>query len=306
MILIGVCLSAVLLVASFPASAVERTIGDFYTYDFQTEIMGMQVTGDLRYEFEGTDVISLDGTDYAVNVMSISGELSGGVMMVDLVTATVDGTSYETRDGSALVMEEFAFFANSTFGTGQFAQVGTLVEEISSSQSPPLLSGFDPSSTVLGDEWSETVMVRAVNATWLNGALWGDPVWTNQTIQYNVSVDSATDDITTKAGTFECMMITATNGTGDSLVYWWSSEVGSFVRIHTYSEGDSEPGETLELTDYRHEDPVNIILIVTIGGAVLAVSIVIMAVVLMIMRRKAPPPDLYEPQLQLGSPQDEE
>ena len=102
MILIGVCLSAVLLVASFPASAVERTIGDFYTYDFQTEIMGMQVTGDLRYEFEGTDVISLDGTDYAVNVMSISGELSGGVMMVDLVTATVDGTSYETGTGRPL------------------------------------------------------------------------------------------------------------------------------------------------------------------------------------------------------------
>ncbi|OGS42973.1 MAG: hypothetical protein A3K76_01415 [Euryarchaeota archaeon RBG_13_57_23] len=266
--------------------------------------MGIRVTGELRYEFEKTEVISLEGTDYAVNVMSISGELSGGVLMIDLVTATVDGTVYETRDGSALVKEELTFFVNTTFGTGQFAQVNTLVEEISSSNSPPLLSGFDPSTTALGDEWSETVMIRAVNSTWLDGVLWGDPVWRNQTIQYDVSVDSATDDITTEAGTFECMMITVTNGGGDSLVYWWSAEVGNFVRIHTYSDEDVDPRESLVLTDYRHEDSVNVMLIVAIGGAVLVASIIVLALVLMMMRRRPPQPDTYEPQLQLGPPQD--
>lgn len=298
----GVSLSIFVLLCSVPASAVERTAGESYTYELNTEVSGIQVTGELTYEFEGSDVVSLEGTDYDVNVMRISGELTGGIMMVDLVTATVDGRAYETKDGVAVVKEETTVFANLTFGTGQFAQVRTLVEEISSTHAPPLLSGFDPSATELGDQWSETIMVRAMNATWLNGELWGDPVWTNQTIQYNVSVGSSIEEVATEAGTFECMKLTVANETGESMVYWWSSKVGNFVRIFTYPEGETQPRETIELTDYSHGEPSNTLLIVAIGGGVLALSIVVLIIVLVIMRRKPPEPEVQEPPQLLNPP----
>jgi hypothetical protein len=277
------------------ASAVERTNGDFYTYSLETELEGVQVTGAITYSFEGTDTISVEGEEFEVNVMSISGELEGGVLMITLMTANVGGTAYETRDGAAQVKTNVVFFANSTLGTGQFALVRTLVIEISSSYSPPILSDFDPSSTSPGDEWSETVKTTVTNSTWLNGDLWGDPVTRNLTLEYFISVASATEDITTQAGTFECLRIEATNESGDSMVYWWSSEVGNFVRVHTFSEGDTRPRETLELTDYRHEEPINTLLIVAIGGLVLFVAIVLLALVLSMMRRKPEEPKAIEP-----------
>lgn len=306
LLLASTCLVALVTLASSPSSAMEHALGDFYAYEVRTELMGLTVTGDLTYEFVGTDTVSLDGVDYDVNVMSVSGTLTGGVMTVDLVSATVDGTAFETKQGSALVKEEVSVLANLTFGTGQFAQVYTIVEEVSSTQSPPLLSEFNPSSAALGDEWSETVTVRAENRTWLNGAPWGDPVWMNETIRYDVSIADETDAVVTKAGTFDCMKISAQNDSGDSFVLWWSLEVGNFVSVHVYSEGESEPSATLELTNYRHDEPTDLLFIIGVGGAVLAIAIIVLVAVLIIMRREASPPETYGPDLQLDHSPDEE
>ncbi len=306
MLLASACLSAILMLAPSPAAAVERVAGDFYTYEVRAELMGLEVTGELTYRFEGTDAVTLDGTDYAVNVMSVTGTLSGGVMMVDLVEATVDGTAFETSQGMSMVKEEVAVLVNVTFGTGQFAQVYNIVEEFSSTQSPPLLSGFDPSGAELGDEWSETVTVRTVNRTWLNGDLWGDPVWTNETIRYNVTIADETDRVVTEAGDFECMRMSVESGSDESYVLWWSPDVGNFVRVHTYSEGGTEPIGTVELVDYLHDEPSDILFIILVGGSVLAVSIVVLVVVLILMRRGPPQSDAYGPELQLERTPDDE
>ena len=300
--IMSVLLSVLLIASPGPVSAVERASDDFFTYNLETELMGIQVVGDMRYEFEGTSDYTSGGVEYSVNVMRVTGTLTGGVQMVEFMTGSVGGTVYETRDGAAVVREEMVFYANSTLGTGRFALVYSVVAQVNSTFSPPVLSQFDPSSTAPGDEWSETVSVTATNATWLNGELWGDPATTNTTSEYDVVVAPALEDVITRAGTFECLKISATNDTGVSLLYWWSSKVGNFVKILTYEEGESEPWQSLELTDYRHETPTSTILIVAVGAAVLVGSIIFLAFVLTRIRSRPPEPGPYQPPAPPGPP----
>jgi hypothetical protein len=302
-VLMSICLCS-LLAASLPVSAVERTNDDFFVYDLETELMGVRAVGEIRYEFVGTSTYTVGGTVYPVNVMHVSGNLTGGAQMVEFLTANIGGTVLETGSGAAIVREELAFYANFTFGTGQFALVSTVLEQVNFTFSPPILSQFDPSSTAPGDQWSETVSVASTNATWLNGALWGDPVTSNLTVEYSIEVASALEEVETEAGTIECLKISATNESGDSMEYWWSSKVGNFVRVYTYAEGETVPWQSLQLTDYRHQSPTDILLVVAVGAAVLVASIVLMAFVLMKMRRKPPERDPYQLVVEPGPPMD--
>lgn len=285
-----------MLSGAHSASAVARVSGDFYTYSLTTSVEGIEVTGDVTYRYQGTEVKTVGGSDITVNVMAVSGNLTGGISMFTLVSANVGGVVYETRDGAAIAEEDLTILANVTIGTGPFSFVRKVQTELESTYDPPLLSKFDPSSTSPGDNWSEMVSVSETNTTWINGALFGTPVTTNTTIEYNVTVADAMESITVPAGTFECLRISVVNPSGDSLGYWWSSKIGNFVRIYTYPSGSADPSEKLDLTDYNHTSPTNTMLIIVVGAAVLVAGVVVLAVVLMLMRRArspregAPPP----------------
>jgi hypothetical protein len=101
---------------------------------------------------------------------------------------------------------------------------------------------------------------------------------------------------------FECVRITATNETADSIVYWYSSKAGNFVQIHTFSPGGEAPRETVTLKDYKHEEPINMMLIVTIGAVVLIAAIAFLAYVLIRMRRRPSGPGPGEPPMDMNQP----
>ena len=303
-----VCLIAALTIGVSPASAVSRVSGDFYTYSMSTDIEGLNVTGTVTYSFEGTDTLSLGDQSYDVNVMKVSGSVSGAVDFLSFsASAELGGHAYETKDGMAIVKDDALIWINVSIGTGSFQLVNRTMTESISTYSPPIMSDFSPSTTGPGDSWTETIEVTTTTMSWVDGSMQGSPSTDTEQIVVGYAAASSTESVETPAGTFKTLKITATESNGDSVVYWWSSEVGNFVKQQEFNEGNSQPSISMVLTDYNHRGSTSAILFIGIGLGVALFAVIVLVIVLMMRRRPGQPipyqPGMPAPQPYAPSPQ---
>ena len=281
----------VMISAAMPVAAVDRGGGDFWTYATTSDFLGIQVTGTMTYTFEDSRSLTVGSSVYKVNVLSVEGSASGsGNIVVPFeVTITYGGFLYVTQDGMGIVKDDAMMWTNSTWGSPGFQLAVNTEEEYVTTFSPPMMSGFDTETSEPGDSWIETTTVT--EETWVNGTLEDD---SSDEVTFGVAIWSQTDTVETDVGTFEALKITVTEDDDDTMVFWWSSEVGNFVQQHIYESGDSDPTSTMKLKDYSYSPGLDsIVLFVAIGGVVLVVALIVLALVM--LRRKPNQPAPYQP-----------
>lgn len=295
----ALALTAVLSLLAMPAEALSRSAGDYWVYEGGMDIEGVQASGSFRYEFEKSDSLTIGSTVYEVNVMRITGSMTGItddlLGMSASVEATFDGRTYETKDGFGTVKDDMYMWANMTIGTGSFSLVMRTESQEVTTYSPPAFSGFDADGTGTGDEWDETVNVTSSSTVWVDGAIDDTSSDTyEETLSYSVAASE--DTVTTDAGTFDCLKITVTDSEGDYEVNWYSGEVGNFVKMSYFELGESTPFLSLELTEYRFSGDDGMLLTLVIGVGVVVVAVVIAAALLLMRRRgRAPEQPLPPP-----------
>ncbi|MGQ9588253.1 MAG: hypothetical protein ACUVT7_07735, partial [Thermoplasmata archaeon] len=296
--MVGV-LCAVLVMAAFsvPAAAVDRSSGEYWTYDMTMNLSGLSANGIVTYSFDKTDTIVVNGSSYDVNVMEIEGSVEASTSLFGStvsVVAELEGHSYETREGLAVVMEDASLRVNTSMTLGTLHMYMDMETEIDTSYTPPLMSGFDPDSTGPGDSWTETVNMHMHSKTIENGTE-TDNSTNDETVVYSIALASSTQTIVTNAGTFETLRMTVANTDDHSYeVFWWSSEVNNYVKQESYEAGSDEPYVTLSLKEYGRSSAMNILLVGLIAGVALVV-ILVLVVVVMAMRRRPGQPVPYQP-----------
>jgi hypothetical protein len=119
------------------------------------------------------------------------------------------------------------------------------------------------------------------------------------TVSYVVA--SSMESVTTPAGKFDTLKITATDRNGSSIVYWWSSDVGNFVKQEESGESTADLSISTILTDYNHKASASSILFIGIGLGVTLFAVVVLVVVLL-MRRRPGQPIPYQPGMPVPQP----
>lgn len=292
----AVGLAAVLSLFAAPAAALDRSEGDYWVYEGGTEYDGIAITGGFRYEFEARDSLTVGSESYDVNVLKVTGSMASEVGDLAGVEMVFSGRVYEVDGGLASVKDDMYTWTNlSALG---FVISRTQTHDVST-YSPPLMSGFVDGETEVGEEWNETTNVTSAHTVWVD-----DELSFTMTDEYQetrfYSVAAAEEKVTTDAGTFACIKITEADGSGDYEVYWYSSEVGSWVKMSSYSEGDATPYFSLELTDYSYSGD-GLALLLVIG--VVALVVVVIVVALLMARRKGRSPAQAPQQMPPPPPQ---
>ena len=295
-----VFLLAVLSIAVAPASAITRGSGDFFTYSITMSVEGFNATGSITNSFQGIDSLSAKGQSYDVNVMSVDGSVTVSILSGS-VTATLGGRIYETQDGLGIVKDDAIIWLNASFGIGSFQIVNRTEIETMSMYSPPLMSAFTPSAAEPGDSWTETIEVSTTTTTWADGVMQGSPTNDTESLTVSYVAASSVESVNTPAGTFKTLKITATESSGDYVVYWWSSVVGNFVKQLEFSVDGTLPNLSMILTDYNHTASTSSTLIIGIGLGVAVIAVIVLVVVLK-MRRRPGQPVPSEPGMPVSQP----
>ncbi|MBN1677103.1 MAG: hypothetical protein JW880_01050, partial [Candidatus Thermoplasmatota archaeon] len=205
---------------------------------------------------------------------------------IDLsASVVIEGYVYEGPDDMRTVRSDLTYWSNLTWGSGDFSWPMNSANRSVSTYAPPLLSGFDPGATAPGATWTENVEVRTVYYNVTTGAVESDRT-SQMTISYSAHTELET--VSTGAGKFETLRITATESDSGHVVYWWSEEVGLFVKEDTYIEGTSQPVQTLTLEDYSGSPRTNVLVFVAVGGVAMAVALAGLAFVLVRRRPRRP------------------
>jgi len=258
-------LASVLLVLTIlsafaaPVRAVDRTDGDYWTYNVSTNMMDIDVTGTMMLTFIQTDTLVIESESHDVNVLLLTGSMNGtgeisGIAVA--VTVAYWGHIYEAVGSLATVKEDVYTWANYTMGTGQSIHLDTGEWHDVSTYAPPLGEGLVPSDMELGDSWDETLTVTSNSTYYFNGIIEHEENETSEDVAYSFEISSSMDSVEVAAGTFECQVINQTDETsGDLDVSWWSEEVGYFVKMASYAEDENTPFFSLELKDYSYEPP---------------------------------------------------
>lgn len=297
----SVPLVVLLLSVSFPSSALDRNDGDYWVYSMVVTVpgFGVSATGTMRYEFVSQESLTVDGVEVPVNVLRATGSAAGRVALIDLSAAVViEGYVYEGRGDMSIVRSDLTYWTNVHWGSGDFAWPIDTANRSVSTYTPPLLSGFDPGTTAPGATWIENIVVRAVYYNMATGAVESDRT-SQMTISY--SAHTELEEVSTGAGKFEALRITATESGSGQVVYWWSQETGLFVKEDTYVEGTAQPVQTLTMEDYSGNPRTSVLVFVAVGGVAMAVALVALALVL--IKRRPPrlgadsstPPELLPP-----------
>lgn len=286
-------LAAILSVVAVPVTAIDRSDGDYWVYESSMYFEdAISVSGEYRYEFEEKDSLTMGSETYDVNVLRVTGSMAGEADDYLGMTASVemifDGYVYKVDGSMARVKETMHTWANVTTGIGSLVDVDRMEMHHVSTFSPPVLSGFVEGETGTGDEWEETTNVSSASTTWVDGVI--DRSSTDEyTSTCSYSVAAAEENVTTEAGTFACLKITVTDDWGNHEVYWYSSEVGNWVKECQYLFLASAPVLTLELTEYEYSTDSRTAMLILSGVGIL-VAVVVIVAILMFMRRKGQSP----------------
>jgi len=290
--------SLLVLLSSISAAAVDRRDGNSWTYDVSTSVdlggLKVSVNGTLTFKQVERRTITIDASQYDVNVMELVGELAGSEYLFGepFISAniTVGGFLYETAGGGGIVKEDVHLLTSSTQGSGGLAFSVQVETESVTTYSPPFLSIFNVRGQ-LGDSWSETISTRSISTTWVNGTVqsYSD---NNRTLTYDMVVESSYASVETPVGAFYAKRISVTDPSGDHRIYWWSSSADNFVRLLCFHGDDTQPYMTMALKDYHYGKSGDILLFAVGLIAVVTASIVLAAVISIHgPRSRRPPPD---------------
>lgn len=286
MSLLSIPLVLLLLSASSSSSAMERNAGDYWVYSMVVTVpeFGASATGTMKYEFVSQESLTIDSVGVLVNVMRVTGSAVGGIPLIDLSAAVViEGYVYEGVGDMSTVRSALTYWTNVSWGSGDFSWPINTANRSVSTYTPPLLSGFDPGVTVPGASWTENIGVSTAYYNMTTGLVEHEST-SSLTISY--SAHSEFETVSTGAGSFETLRITATESGGGHVVYWWSEEIGLFVKEDTYVEGTAQPVQTLSLEDYSGKPRTNVLVFVAVGGVAMAVALAGLALVL--IKRRPP------------------
>lgn len=300
LLVMAISITLVLPVASSPCSALDRNSGDYWVYSMTFVVPQVQVSanGILRYEVVSQESLVLDGVSWPVNVMRATGAVSGSVELIELaVEVVVEGYVYESIDDMSTVKSDLTYWSNITWGSGSFSWPINTASRTVTIYDPPLLHGFDPSSTGPASTWTETIETRTSDINVTTGAVISE---TTDQIEIGYAVSPEPETVITGAGRFDTLRITATDDDGVRAVYWWSSEVGLFVKEESFIQGMSQPVQTLTLEDYSGAQRTNLLLLVAIGGIAMAAALVLL--VLVMVKRRPPRPSPRSPPIELLPP----
>ena len=296
----ALALVAVISMFAAPAAAIDRSEGDYWVYEGEMEYEGIAVTGTFRYEYEEKDSLTVGSETYDVNVMKVTGSMTGETDDFLGISATAemtfDGYSYDLVGGMAVVKEDMYMWANLSIGTGSTAIVMRVETQDATTYSPPLMSGFVDGETGAGDQWNETTEVSETSTTWIDGVMM-DISSDSYTDDIAFTVAAAEESVTVDAGTFSCLKVTAMQEWGDHVVYWYSPEVAGWVKMYSYSMGETSPYMTIELSEYSHGG-LSMTMLLLIAGVVVIVAVVILVALLMLRRGRTPtqvPPQMPPP-----------
>lgn len=279
-----------LLIAPSSTSAMDRSAGDYWVYSMFLAVpeFGVTATGTLRYEFVSQESLTIGGAAIPVNVMRVTGTALGAVPLIDLSAAVViEGYVYEGIGDMSTVRSALTYWTNVSWGSGEFSWPINTESRSSSTYTPGLLFGFEPGVTAPGDSWTESIEVRTVYYNTTTGM---EESETSRSMTVAYSVHTELETVSTGAGSFEAMRITATESGVGRVMYWWSEDVGLFVKEETYVEGSALPVQTLSLDDYSGRPHTNVLFFVAVGGLATAVALVFLALVL--LKRRPPRRDL--------------
>lgn len=292
--LLSVPLALLLLSASMSSSAMDRSRGDFWVYSMVITVpdFGTLATGSMRYEFVSQELLTVGGAQVPVNVMRVTGSALGSVTLIDLtVEVVIEGYVYEAVGNMSTVRSDLTYWYNITWGSGDFPWPLNSAQRSVRTYTPPLLSGFKPGTTVPGAVWSESISVTTSSYNMTTGQVESE---TTDLITVYFKAHTELETVSTGAGSFETLRINATESSGDRIVYWWSEEIGLFVKEVTYLEGTAEPVQTLTLEDYAGKPKANILVFVAVGGLATAVALTGLALVL--IKRRPPRPGEHGPE----------
>jgi len=306
-----VMVTASLLPAARQASAaVEVEVGDYWEYVGDADLEGMSAEVKLKMKVTGTE--GSGASEVYVIALSGSGSVSGSFGTIQ-VTGDIDlsGEMKRLKSNLSLLSSEFA----TDISMEMVGQTGTVTMEMTQTNNPVLddyIGDDNPGHggtivsksnvtmvTVMKTEVSGMVIVDETDTSWYNAV---------QTIQ----VAAANETVTVPAGTFECYKYTITlemNGTPEVLTYYYSDEVGNFVKMDGLSQMMGGLGNP-ELKAYSFGghgsggaslfSGTNLLVIIVIIVAIL----VVVSLVLMMRRRgkavapmpvQMPPPDMGAP-----------
>ena len=296
------CIACVIGIAVHPAAAADRVTGDYWTYNASATVplwfADVAVSGTAAYTCVDQSTLEIGGTSYPVNIMKLSGGKSGSAdFMGTQVSVTLGGYVYETQEGVGIAKSDIFTWMNTTIGSSSFPLVYRNETEVLMTYIPAMLSGFRPSTVKAGDSWTETAATTTTTTKWVNGTMQGSPDTKTEILTFNFAAAASKETVTTPAGKFDSLRITAMASDGNSVVYWWSSEVQNFVKEDTYEADSATPVATMVLKDYKIGSAVNLVLVAAMGGIVLVVALVVLALVLLKKRKamqyqppQSPPP----------------
>jgi len=286
-----VVLAIFLAFAACPVAAADHQSGEAWIYQVSTSVDAgvfvVDIFGNVTYEFEEERTLTVGTLEYDVNVMAVDGELSGTMEMFGEpllgASVTINGFLHEAVNGGGIVREDTHWLIGTTVGSGSTAWSLQYETQTIVTYTPPYLAELDPESVELGIQWSETVNINDTVTLWENGTIVDTSSDSSGSV-FSIVVEPATDSITTLAGTFDAIRITATDENGDREVRWWSDDVNGYVKIQSYSEGEDTAHEMMVLTSYEKGDSGSMLWVALVGIAVALVAIVVLAVVLLRMR----------------------
>jgi len=261
-----------------PADAAEWQVGFFWKY----EGVLLLVNVSIEYLVSSRESVTVGENSYDAFRMDTSAtyRLWG-------ITTTTTGKDYYDAYSYGLIKSE------SITTTGNDVRTSVVVYE------PPKMLVMFPMA--LGDEWNESVHVTSVDT--VKGVRTETKTWQNTT--YKVE---GIDVVNASGNQIDCFRIKATNETGSSLNYWYSEDIGNFVKLDIFlGVGSSE----VVLKDYSYwveEDPEEpsfwegqtfmLILVLIIVVVVIAV----VAAVALRKRKQAQPTQQAAAQATTGSP----
>jgi hypothetical protein len=278
------------------AGSVDRSKGDFWTYDMSTTItvMGLKlnVSGSISYLYKGQSMVSVGENVHPANDLSVEGSLEGPVLLMGKGLGSVEvlltGTQYELSGSIGMLKENLTSTTDVTIQAGFVSFAYQVETQTIVTTDPPVLAEFDPEGTRLGETWTQAVTVNSTVISWEDGTV-ANTTTQSAGLTYSASVALSRESLSTPAGIFDAMRIVASDSSGNYDIFWWASEVNNFVKHEAYGNESATPILTLELSDFGRKSPAFPITFIVLGGAVLLVAVAVLVLVLLISRRPKTP-----------------
>jgi hypothetical protein len=196
----------------------------------------------LSYRITGEDIIEIDGTNYDVHVVAVTGNVEdvgeGFLPNTNFIEGTdiITATFYRSKDDDITqkVVGTISFQVEDTAGT-------IYNFSLESENTKRVISGARPDVIEIGSSWSLTVEEKETDTSTLSGGIFGEgepsTEYTNNTGTTNYECIGK-NSVTVTAGTFDAYEIreTEVSESGNYSIKYISSETKSEVKSIDYDK----------------------------------------------------------------------